>query len=296
MRVVISGASGLIGSALKEMLEADGNEVVPLGRKHFKRNIHEFKEFLRETDVLINLAGAPLLKRWTQSYKRKLRSSRIDSSEKIYTAFKLLKDRPIVYIAASAIGIYETSEKIHSEESQSFDPNFIGHLVQDWEKCNLQFAGLHNVRVVIMRLGVVLSQKGGAFPTMARPFKMGLGGRIGKGLQPLSFIHIDDLKNAIQYFITNNSVNGIHNLVAPNPVSNKEFSKALGKALKRPGFFVVPRFILRLLYGGASSIMVDAPRVIPMKLLSDGFSFNFPDIESALTDLTNKDKPAVAQK
>ncbi|MCF8371293.1 MAG: TIGR01777 family oxidoreductase [Bacteroidales bacterium] len=288
MRVVISGASGLIGSALKEMFEAEGHEVVPLGRKHFKRNIHEFKEFFREADVLINLAGAPLLKRWTQSYKRKLRSSRVDTSEKIYTAFKLLKDRPLLYIAASAIGIYETSEKIHSEESQSFDPNFVGHLVQDWEKCNLQFTGLHNIRVVIMRLGVVLAKKGGAFPTMARPFKMGVGGRIGKGMQPLSFIHIKDLMNAIQYFINNKNANGIYNLVAPKPVTNKEFSKALGKVLKRPSFFIVPPFILRLLYGEASSIMVNAPWVIPEKLQSNGFKFDYPDIESALGDLTQK--------
>lgn len=288
MKVVISGASGLIGSSLRGMFEAGGHEVVALGRRHFKRDIHEFKEFFREADVLINLTGEPLLKRWSQLYQRKLRNSRIDTSEKIFNAFKLLKDRPRTYIAASAIGIYKASEERHTEQSRSFAQGFVGQLVQDWEKSNLQFDNLHNVRVVLMRLGVVMAKKGGVFPTMARPFKMGFGGRIGNGKQPLPFIHLSDLIKAVQYFIENKSTTGIYNLVAPGALSNKEFSKVLGKALKRPSFFIVPKFVLRLLYGKASTIIVDAPWVVPEKLQANGFVFEYPDIESALAELTSK--------
>ena len=289
MRIVIVGASGLIGSALTEMLEAEGHDIVPLGRKHFKRGIHEFKEFFREADVLINLAGAPILKRWTAAYKKKLKKSRIDPTEKIHTAFKLLKERPQLYIAASAVGIYEPTEQIHTEKSESFDGSFIGQLLQDWESSTLQFSSLQNVRVVIMRFGVVLAREGGAFPTMSRPFRWGVGGRIGNGKQAFSFIHLSDLVNAIRYFM-NTNVGGVFNLSAPKPVSNKDFSKALGKALHRPSFMIVPSFLLRLIYGEASKILVNSPWVVPEKLLANNFSFEFPDIESALKDLTKKKK------
>ncbi|MEA3445537.1 MAG: TIGR01777 family oxidoreductase, partial [Bacteroidota bacterium] len=259
MRIVIVGASGLIGSELKAMFASLGHEVVPVDRKYFKLNIHDFKELFRDADVLINLAGAPIIKRWTSAYKKKLYKSRIDTTDKIFTAFKLLKHRPSLYLAASAIGIYNNNDEYHTEQSEQFANDFAGKLVQDWEMSSLQFSGLHNVRTIIMRLGVVLSNNGGAFPKMVRPYKIGLGGRIGNGRQAFSFIHIDDLKKAILLFIENKTMSGVFNLTAPETINNKEFSKALGKALKRPSFFIVPKFILRLFLGKASGIIINVP-------------------------------------
>ena len=272
------------------MFETNGHDVVPLGKKHFKLGIHDFKELFREADVLINLAGAPILKRWSSLYKKKLRSSRIDTAEKIHTAFKLLKDRPRLYIAASAVGIYSSNNQQHTETSNQYDSGFLGKLVTDWEQANLHFAELHNVRVVIMRFGIILSNQGGAFPQMSRPFKWGVGGRIGKGKQAFSFLHISDLLKVVDFFISTPKAEGIYNLSSPNPVTNRAFSKALGKALKRPSFMIVPSFVLRLIYGEASQIILRAPWAVPQKLQQEGFVFDYPSIEQALVELTTKKK------
>ena len=288
MRIVIVGASGLIGGAISRVLDGEGPDIVPIGRKQFKWDIHDFKALFREADVLINLAGAPVLKRWSTSHKKKLYKSRIDTAEKIHTAFKLLKHRPRIYIAASAIGIYEPSDELHTEQSKEFDQGFLGRLVADWEQGNAQFADLHNVRVIIMRLGVVLSRQGGAYPRMARPFKWGVGGRIGKGLQGMSYIHLSDLVKAVLYFITTPTTSGVYNLTAPNPVSNRDFSRRLAKALKRPGFMIIPGFMLKLLYGEAAQILINSPWVVPEKLQDSGFEFDYPDIQSALVELTSR--------
>ncbi len=290
MKIVIVGASGFIGTELTQMFDTHGYEVVPVSRKHFKMNIHDFKELFRETDVLINLAGAPIIKRWTTSYKNKIRQSRTDTAQKIHTAFKLLKDRPRLYIAASAIGVYESSPDLHTENSTQFSNGFLGKLVKDWESGSQQFAGLHDVRLVIMRLGIVLSKHGGAYPKLALPYKMLIGGRLGNGKQAMSFIHIDDLKNAVMYFIRNGNAQGVYNLTVPNPVSNRDFSAALGKGLKRPDLLVIPKFLVRWRYGQASSVILDAPWVVSEKLQKNGFSFTYADIKSAIGQLTSKRK------
>ncbi len=288
MRIVIIGANGLLGKELKTMFEQMGHDVVPLYRHHFKRNIHEFKDFFNEADVLINLVGAPMLRRWKKKYRAKLINSRIETATKVITAFKLLRYRPQLYIAASSIGIYDNQQENHTEQSLAFENDFLGTLIGKWEESNQRFTKLHNVRVVIMRMAFVLTKKGGMLRKIARPFKYGFGGRTGKGDQAFSFIHIDDFKKAILFFIENINTSGVYNLVAPKQSSNKQFSKYLGKALKIPSFFIKPKRFVKLRYGKASKLILDVPSTIPQKLNKAGFSFDYPDVESAIDNLISR--------
>jgi uncharacterized protein (TIGR01777 family) len=285
MNIVISGSSGFIGKELCTYLESRGHEIIHLRRKDFRWPIHEFKEKLRETDVLINLAGSPILKRWTPMNKREIRDSRINTTNKILTAFKLLKDRPRLFIAASAIGIYASGGQ-HNEDSHDFGSGFLYQLASDWEREILKAKELANLRLVIFRLGVVLGNSGGAFPRMLRIFKLGLGARLGKGNQALSFIHIDDLIEAFGFAIDNQQLKGIYNLTAPNPTSNREFTKVLASALKRPAFWVIPGFILKLIFGKAATVLLDSQNVVPTRLQQAGFRFRFQTIKDAIFSLT----------
>ena len=286
MKIVLSGAHGFIGKILVSHFEKLDYDVVFISRKHYKLNIHDFKEIFREADVFINLAGTPILHRWSSSYKSRLYKSRIETTDKIITAFKLLKDRPRLYIAASAIGIYSADGTNHTEDSVNLADDYLANLVKAWENSNMKAAELVNVRLVIMRLGMVLGKTGGAYKKMLRPFKFGIGGRIGKGKMWVSFIHIKDLVAAIDFFMQNGETQGIYNLCAPNPVSNKEFTKKLGKALKRPSFMIIPEFILKLRYGQAANVVINSPKAVSGRLALSNFKFQFPTIEEALTDLT----------
>lgn len=290
MKVVISGASGFIGSVLKSHFRALDYDVISITRKHYRLNIHEFKEIFRETDVFINLTGESILQRWTASTKTKLFNSRIETTEKVITAFKLLKDRPKLFIASSAIGIYSQKNESHTENSTEFANNYLGNLVKSWENSNIKASDLHQVRLIIMRLGIVLGKSGGAYRKMRRPFRFGVGGRIGNGNMPFSFIHIDDLIGAIDFFMQNGETKGIYNLCAPNPVSNKEFSKQLGKSLNRPSFMIIPEFILRLKFGKAASVLIKTPKVVSGRLGLSGFKFKYPTIEESLKNLAQKNK------
>ena len=288
MKIVISGTSGFIGSILKIHFRKLEYDVISLSRKHFRLNIHEFKELFREIDVFINLAGEPILQRWTTSTKNKLYNSRIETTEKVITAFKLLKDRPRLYIASSAIGIYSANNDTHTENSTDFANDYLGNLVKSWENSNMKANDLFQVRLIIMRLGIVLGKSGGAYRKMRYPFRLGIGGRIGKGNMPFSFIHIDDLVKAIDFFMQNSEPKGIYNLCAPNPVSNKEFSKMLAKSLNRPSFMIIPEFILRLKYGKAASVLINTQKVISGRLGLSGFKFKYPTIEESLKKLALK--------
>ncbi len=287
MKIVLSGAHGFIGRVLSSHFEKLDYDVVFISRKYYKLNIHDFKEIFREADVFINLAGAPILHRWTSSHKAKLYKSRIETTDKILTAFKLLKDRPRLYIASSAIGIYAAGDTNHTEDNNILADNYLANLVKTWENANMKAADLVNVRLIIMRMGIVLGKSGGAYKKMLRPFKIGLGGRIGKGRMWFSFIHIKDLVAAIDLFMQNGETQGIYNLCAPNPVTNKEFTKKLSKALNRPGFMIVPEFVLRLRYGKAADVVINTAKVTSDRLSTAGFKFQFPTIDESLKDLTS---------
>jgi uncharacterized protein (TIGR01777 family) len=284
MLVAVSGSNGFIGKELCAHLINSGHEIIPVRKRDLQLPIHDFKEMLRDADIFISLAGAPILKRWTQGYKRKLKSSRIGPVNKVITALRLLKDRPRLLISTSAIGIYDNIHE-HTEDSSFYAGNFLTELVSDWESEVMKAGELVNLRIVIFRLAVVLGRKGGAFPSLLRPFKFGLGGKIGNGKQNFSFVHIDDVIRAVMFVIHNPGQQGVFNLVAPEVITNRVFAKKLGKVLHRPSFMTVPSFFLKLIYGEAAIILLGGPDVKPKRLINAGFEFKYENIELALLSL-----------
>ena len=285
MKIVINGASGFLGKKLTKHFTDQGHDIIKVSRKHFKLNIHSFKELFRETDVLINLAGTPIVKRWTRSYTKKIYSSRIDTTKKIITAFTLLKDRPGLFISASGTGIYQSNFNPHTEESKDFNNDNVSKLVEDWEEAISGVNNLVDVRLIIMRLSVIFDRNGGAFKKLLRPYYLGMGGRIGNGKQYFPLIHIDDVISSIDFFIENKTSSGIYNLSIPTPITNKELSKAIGKIFKVPSFMITPAFILKLIYGKGANALINGANVVPQKLTQSGFIFKYPNIESLLLGL-----------
>ncbi len=285
MKIAISGANGFLGKELKSYYESLGFEVVGLSRKHYRRNIHEFKEYLREVDILIHLSGASIFKRWTASYQQVLYNSRLQTLDKIHTALKLIKDRPKLVIVASAVGLYSTDDHRHTEEIHVLGKGFLAQLVTDWEAKANELTQLEDVRVINMRLGVVLGKNAPAFQQLILPYKFGFGGRLGKGTQTFSFIHIDDVKDITMFFLQRKDLKGPFNLVAPEIITNREVAKKIGSILRRPSFFIVPRWVLWLMKGKASSILTKGSKAIPARLLEEGYKFKYPSADEVLKDL-----------
>ena len=284
MKVIITGSNGYIGKNLVYRLESEGFECIPAKRMWWSRQIEEISELLADSDIVINLAGAPILKRWTKRNTDEIYNSRILLTQKLVSAIHLLPSakRPKIFITASAIGIYENGS-LHDETSTQYDDGFLGKLVQDWEQVSLTLPG--SVRRVVFRTGLVLGKESKTIANMVPLFKIGLGGRISKGKQPFPFIHIDDLVLAFVWAIKNQDASGVFNLVSPQSVTNKQFTTALAKQLRRPAFFIIPAFILRIIYGKASQLLVDSPKVTPVKLIKMGFVFQKPSIEDSLADI-----------
>jgi uncharacterized protein (TIGR01777 family) len=283
MLVSISGSTGLIGSELINVYKDKGWTFRILNRDSFRMPDDEFLEKKIEgTDVVIHLAGAPILKRWTDNYRKEIYSSRIETTRKIATAIIRAKAKPKVFISNAAIGIYDTLS-IHTEESNGFAVDFLGKLCRDWEAEALAAEG--HTRVVVLRTGVVLSTHGGAMKAAYGPFSFGLGGIIGSGNQPFSWIHIRDLMRVYAAVMDNENIRGAVNAVAPNPTTNRHFTKTFGKVLKQTTVFRIPVSALRLLYGDAASTLSEGQHVVPDKLLRNGFEFEFPTIEKALLNL-----------
>ncbi len=278
----MSGSTGFVGTYLSRKLAKAGHTIAPIGRKDLRDDVGSLPAILQDAEVVLNLAGAPIIKKWTRSYKEELYGSRVDTTRKIVGALKTLRDKPRAFISASAIGIYETTGT-HTEERNTLAGNFLGNLVKDWEQAALDARDL-NIRTVIFRFGVVLGKDGGALQTMLTPFKVGLGGIIGDGTQAFSWVHIDDLARAFEEAIKNESFQGIYNLTAPNPVSNKEMTRVLSKLLGRPALLRVPSLVLKLQFGEGAQVLTKGQRVLPERLLQSGFAFRFQDIESALRD------------
>ena len=283
MLVSISGASGLIGRTLIETYTDKGLIFRIINRDSFKLPDQEFLEAKIEgTDAVINLAGAPILKRWTESYKQELYNSRVMTTRKIANAINQAKVKPKVFICNSAIGIYDVTNK-HTEESAGFANDFLGTLCRDWESAAMSAAG--TTRVVVLRTGVVLSSKGGALKTAHGPFSFGFGGVIGSGEQSFSWIHIRDLMHIYKAILDNENFSGPVNAVAPYPTTNYHFTKTFGKVLNQMTVFKIPLWVLKKKYGDASTTLIEGQNVIPEKLLKSGFEFEFPTIEKALLNL-----------
>jgi uncharacterized protein (TIGR01777 family) len=279
MRIAMSGASGFVGTFLSRRFVENAHEVVAITRQTIQDE-SALLATLKGCDAVINLAGASISERWTPSHKEAMISSRLDTTRAIVQAMKAMQTPPKTLISTSAVGIYEAGKE-HDETSDEFDTGFLGNLASEWEEEALAVKEA-GVRVAIFRFGVVLGKDGGALGQMVPIFKLGLGGVLGDGVQGFSWIHIEDLYRAYAMLLEDASKSGVYNLTAPTPVSNAELTKALGKALGRPTFLPVPSFALKLKFGEGASILLEGSKVYPKRLLDEGFSFFYPDINQAL--------------
>mgnify|MGYP000231585073 FL=1 len=278
--IAITGASGFVGTSLTKYFSNLGYKIIAISRD-ILNNQEKLKDTLNQTDIVINLAGANIINRWSDSYKKLLYSSRIDTTSKIVNAINSIENKPKLLISTSAVGIYD-NKSTHNENG-TFSNDFLSNLCQDWEKEALK-ANNETTKVAIFRFGIVLGRDGGAFAKMITPFKLGLGGIIGSGNQAFSYIHIVDLLRAYQ-FVIENKFSGVFNLTAPKPTTNLLFTRALGKVLRRPTIFPVPEFILKLIFSEGAKVLTDGQDVIPEKLLSLGFKFEYKNIEETLQAL-----------
>jgi len=280
--IAMTGATGFVGSHLRSVLKSAGWQIIALGRAEFQRDEKDLARQLAGARVIINLAGAPVIHRWTRRYKMKLYESRVELTKKLVTAISLMPQKPETLISASAIGFYDSTGS-HTEEKYTQADTFLGKLSAEWEDAALAAENC-GVRTVIFRLGVVLGKDGGALQKMLPPFKLGLGGTIGNGRQAFSWIHIEDLLHAHQVAIKDLTYRGIYNLTAPEPTTNKEFTRKLGRQLSKPTVLPVPAFVLSLIFGEGAQVLTSGQKVYPQRLLASGFTFQFGRLNDALQD------------
>lgn len=283
MRIAISGSNGYIASNLIPALERANHTVIRIKRNELS-DIERLAPILTNTSVVINLAGAPILQRWTPENKNVILKSRVDSTENITKVINQLpaNQRPKLFISASAIGIY-APDLVHIESSHLFAEGFVSEVVNQWEKASENLNP--DVRRVIFRIGLILGREAKTIKSLLPLFRLGLGGKIANGKQPFPFIHIDDVVNAMLWTIQNQRTQGIYNLVAPENVDNNTFTKTLAHLLNRPAIFTVPKFALKIALGEASSLLLNNPQVYPERLMHEGFQFSYPDIKSCIAEI-----------
>lgn len=301
--IVIFGGTGFLGRKIISELHGSYNiTVASRNLQHAKSRIKEYgnvnsAEFsytpesvsaiTEGTDVVINLSGASIAgRRWNKEYKRILYTSRINTTRLIVTSFGMLSKKPRCFISSSATGIYGNRyDEILTENSKTGN-DFLAKMCIDWESEAFN-AGNWGIRTVCIRTGVVLDKNEGGFARMVTPFKFFMGGPLGSGKQYMPWIHTNDIVRIYSEVIKNDSLSGIVNGTSPNPVTNKEFSKTLGKILNRPAFFSVPEFALKVIVGELAEFLTASQRVYPEKLTGLDFSFRYPDIASAISNITN---------
>ena len=282
--VAITGSSGFVGTQLRKTFKANGFKVLGIKREELK-NESKLLSIIEQTNILINLAGANIINRWTSKYKKLLQSSRLDTTNALIQAMSKAKNKPEIFISTSAVGIYKTTN-CYDEESFEYENDFLSNLCKSWEDIALKAEDL-GIRTAIFRFGIVLGN-GGALAKMLTPFNLGLGGIIGNGKQYFSFIHIDDLMSAYEYVYKNKDCRGIYNLTTPNPTNNYDFTKTLGKALKRPTILPIPEFVFNLIFSEGAKVLTQGQCVKPKRLVDQGFKFRFKNIDEALHNLIKK--------
>ncbi|MBN1569720.1 MAG: TIGR01777 family oxidoreductase [Acidobacteria bacterium] len=292
MNILITGASGLIGSTLSSYLIENNHRVLRMVRKA-RSSAGEVRwdpssgildmEALEGLDAVVHLAGENIASgRWSAEKKRRIRDSRIQGTRILAQSLARLFDPPKVLVSASATGYYgDRGDEILDEESAA-GTGFLASLCSEWEAAT-EPAVIRGIRVVTPRFGMVLSVSGGAMAMMLPVFRLGIGGRIGNGRQYMSWIAIDDLVGIIDHAIRNESLSGPINAVAPSPVTNREFTAILGHVLSKPAFFVLPAFAARIAFGKmAEEVLLASARVLPTQLKETGYKYKFPDLEEAL--------------
>lgn len=291
MKVLISGASGFVGSKLSPFLSAGGHHVQPLVRGKAETGQVAWEpeqgsidaDALEGLDAVIHLAGENIAgARWSEPQKRRIRESRVKGTRLLSQALAGLRRKPGVLVSASAIGYYGSRGAELLDETSVPGADFLAEVCEAWER-STQPAAEAGIRVVNLRFGVILSPDGGALAKMLTPFRLGVGGRIGSGEQYMSWIAVDDVLGAIQHAAVTATLHGPVNVVAPSPVTNRSFTRTLGRVLGRPTFFPLPAFAARLALGEmANALLLASQRVEPKKLLGSGYRFRFAKLEAAL--------------
>lgn len=299
MKILITGATGLIGSRLCQLLTDEGHAVIALSRSPKRaeglaaREIHAWEpeagpppaQALIGVEAVVHLAGEPIAaQRWSDEQKKRIRNSRIISTRNLVNALRSAEVKPRVLVSSSAIGFYGDRGDEPLIESSPSGSGFMSEVCASWED-EAKRAGHFGVRVVLVRTGVVLSGEGGALKKMLPPFKLGVGGPLGSGKQWFPWIHIEDIVGIFHSAILSSSMIGVVNGTAPEPVTNSEFTKQLGRVLHRPTFLPVPEFALRALMGEMADVLLGSQRVIPKAMLDAGYKFQYPLLAPALEDL-----------
>jgi uncharacterized protein (TIGR01777 family) len=294
MRIAITGSTGLVGTRLTEFFQEEGHQVLRLVRKtgqggretaYWQPETGEIEaEALEGTEVLVHLAGKSINGRWTKRRKEEILLSRTKGTRLIAETLAALKRPPKVLLSASGVGM--THEDVREvDESNSLGSGFLSDVIKEWEK-STRPAEEAGIRVVHLRFGLVLSPRGGALKQMLPAFKLGLGGRLGHGRQGVSWVALEEIPRIVRFLIDREEVSGPVNIVSPNPVSNAEFIRALGEALRRPVRIPMPAFALKLMFGEvAEELLLKGNRAIPRKLLDAGYTFRYPDLEPALREM-----------
>ena len=295
MKILISGSHGLVGTALIKALQPDGHDIYRLVR-HYPDSPDQIEwsperysialSLIEGFDAVVHLAGESIAEgRWTDEKKRKIRESRTKGTKLLADALGNLTARPRVMLSASAIGYYGDRDDEVLTEASAPGNDFLSEVCVEWENAT-SHAKAMGVRVVNTRFGIILDKEGGALKKMLPPFRMGIGGRIGSGKQWMSWIALDDVVGALKFALTNESLAGPVNFVAPNPVRNADFTKALGHALSRPTFLPIPAFGVRFAFGEmADALLLSSQRVEPKVLNEAEYQFQYPSLKLALSQL-----------
>ena len=292
MRILITGATGLIGTALQKDFKEKGYDILiasraePKGENDVQWSIEDGfaePEKLQGLDAVVHLAGESVSGlRWTDDKKKAIRDSRVIGTRTLVKALSQLKNRPKVLVAASATGFYGERGDEELTESSTAGDTFLAEVAKEWEG-EARRAEDAGIRTVLLRTGIVLSKDGGALGTMLLPFKLGVGGVIGSGKQWMSWISLADQIAAINFAIENENIRGAVNAVAPNPVTNEEFTKTMGEVLYRPTFLPLPEFVVSMALGEmGDALLLASARVLPKRLEDAGFKFQYPELKSAL--------------
>jgi uncharacterized protein (TIGR01777 family) len=301
MRVIITGGTGLIGSALTELLSSEGHEVIILSRsprqeqaqsslvrqvKWDAKSAEGWGDLADSADAIVNLAGENISGgRWSDERKKRIYTSRIDAGKAVVEAVSAASVKPKVLIQASGIDYYERHPSKIITEADGPSSDFLSQVCFDWEASTAAVEAM-GVRRAVVRSGIVLSNDGGAWPRIVLPFKLFAGGPIGNGKQYWSWIHIDDEVRAMRFLIEHEEARGVFNLTAPTPLTNKEFASTLGKVMGRPAIFPVPAPALKAVFGEMSLLLLGSHRVVPEHLQKLNYTFKFPTAEAAFEDLT----------
>ena len=297
MKIAVAGGSGFVGRHFVAYAQNHGHQVIVISRsknQRFPENVEivTWEELLRdsgllnETEAIVNLAGESINQRWTNEAKQRILGSRVETAQAIADLVRQMEQKPAVVVNASGISYYGTSEtETFDESSPCRITDFLADVTVKWEEA---IDRIKDTRVVKLRVSLVLAGDGGALPKMALPYKLGFGGRVGSGKQWMSWIHISDMVRLIDFCIKNPEMSGPVNASSPQPVTNDEFGRTLGQVLGRPHYFPVPAWLMKLVFGELSVLLLQGQKAIPAKASAHGFSFRFPNIKDALQDICNK--------